>query len=314
MTQSTPICGVDIGGTKIEAATFDHDLQRIQVWKKHTPRDNYTEFLTAISDVIQSADAAAGQKVVTGISLPGAVDQSGASISVHVPCINGRNLADDISAKLGREIIFDNDVKTFALSEAQGGAGDDARVMLGVILGTGVAGALCVDGMLYGETRGIAGEYGHIALAPDLIKKHRLKLSHCICGATGCAEHYLSGPSLVALGRTMGTSSGTAEELVALYRTGDDASVATFSVYVECLAYILSRLILLFGPNVIVLGGGLSNVRELYDLLPSKVDKFLFDGVETPKISPPVFGATSGARGAAILCRQEIARLQKRHD
>ena len=297
-------CGIDIGGTKIELTLYDAAHAPLRSWREPTPVDDYGAFLATLAALTGNADARAGERCTVGLALPGAIDADGRTISVHVPCLNGRRPAADIESALGRPVTVENDARAFALSEARGGALDGARLGMGVILGTGVAATLCLNGQLYPSPRGVAGEFGHIALAPDLIAKHDLPVVACPCGAAGCCEQYLSGPGLLRTARRLGARCGTVPALVAALREGEPAAGRAFAVYVDCLAYFLSRLTLMLDPDAVVLGGGLSGIGELYERLPAAIGGWLFDGVRPPSVAAPRFGAAGGARGAAILAAE----------
>ena len=301
------ICGIDIGGTKMECAIYDRSLNRGKSWRVATPGQNYKAFLQAVADLVEHADVSAGGLQAVGLAVPGVVDRDGWSISIHVPCINGKRVVDDIEMMIKRPIAHDNDIRTFTLSEAQGGAIDGARVAMGLILGTGVGGSLCIEGRLLRSTNGIAGEYGHLPMPRNLLEKYRLQARRCPCGASGCVEQTLSGPGLLQLSDRIGPGYESIERLLADLRAGAPAAERIFSAYVDCLGYFLSRLTLTLDPDVVVFGGGLSAIEEIYAKLPSSISAYLFDGVRPPAVVPPAFGAAGGVRGAAILALELAA-------
>ena len=297
-------CGIDIGGTKVQAAVYTRSLEQVASWCLPTPRGDYGAFLRTLTEMVNQADTIAGGREAVGMALPGVVKSDGRTISAHIPCINGRPLVADIERSLGRPVAHDNDTRAFTLSEAQGGALHGVAVAMGIILGTGVAGALCIQGRLRAGAHGAAGEYGHIPMPANLIEKYDLPARDCLCGAAGCAEQTLSGPALLRAGRRLGATGNSVQRLLQDARAGDPAAQRVLDAYIDCLGYFVSRLTLLFDPHTIALGGGLSNVAELYDRLPAAVEAYLFDGLKAPVIAPPKFGATSGVRGAAILALQ----------
>ena len=294
-------CGIDIGGTKIELALFDASLNRIAAWRERTPGRDYATFLSTLAAMTKTAETFAGERQAVGLALPGIVDAGGQWISVHVPCLNGRRVIEDIETALGRPVPYDNDTRAFSLSEARGGALSGFAVAMGIILGTGVSGALCLAGRLYPSERRIAGEFGHVAIPPNLIDTYNLPVRACSCGATACAEQMLSGPSLLAVAERMGARYSAVEALVEDMRAGAAPARRAFAAYVDCLGYFVSRVTLMLDPDAVVFGGGLSNITELYERLPERVATWLFDGVRPPMIVAPKFGASGGARGAAIL-------------
>ena len=301
------VCGIDIGGTKLRLTVFDRQMNEVLTCREVTPVNDYRAFLAVLSDMVQSADDAVHDRLAVGLAFPGIFARDGRAISTNIPCIHGRAVMADIQATLGREVVYLNDTRAFTLSESRGGALDGASIGLGIILGTGVAGALCIGGRLYGGYKSVASEYGHMPLPRNLLDKYALPTSHCACGSDGCAEAFLSGPGLVRIGFRFGVVCNSAEEL--LQRTDEGVAAAQLSMqaYLDCLGYFISRLMLLFDPDLIALGGGLSNVRRLYRELPAAVGVHLFDGLQSPSIAAPRFGSCSGVRGAAILALERPA-------
>lgn len=295
------VCGVDIGGTKMQCAVYCESLHHLASRREPTPRDDYAAFLRTLIDMVRESDETVGSPQAVGLALPGIVDADGLTISTQIPCINGRSLVSDIERALDRTVAHDNDTRAFTLSEARGGALDGVPVGMGIVLGTGVAGALCIDGRLYTSTRGIAGEYGHLAMPADLLAKYDVPARSCACGAAACAEQILSGPGLLWTGAHLGANYAAVERLLKDLRQGLPAARRALDAYIDCLGYFVSRLTLLLDPDVMVLGGGLSNITEIYSRLPDAARAYLFDGLPSPAIAAPRFGATSGARGAAIL-------------
>ena len=301
MNTSVTVVGVDIGGTKMQLSIFDGALRTVRSWRVPTPRHDYETFLGTLADMVKKADEICGGPRPVGLALPGVVSEANTAISVHVPCINGQTLVSDIERSLRRPVAHENDVRAFTFSETRGGALDGARVAMGVVLGTGVAGTLAIDGQLHTTDRNMAGEYGHLPMPLNLFRRHRLPAEKCLCGAAGCAEQVLSGPGLLRLASHQGVECASVEQLLEDVRAGVVGACRILETYVDCLGYLISRLTLLLDPDVIVLGGGLSNISELYKQLPRAAEAYLFDGVRVPSILPPKFGATSGIRGAAIL-------------
>ena len=294
--------GVDVGGTKIEVAIFDNNLERLESWRVATPKQDYQAFLTAIVDMVREADQKTGTTGSVGIGCPGFVDQQGYAVAANISCINGQPLMADITQSLGRPVAFENDVKAFVLSEANGGAADGAQQVLGIVLGTGVSGGQCIDGQLYYGKQHIAGEYGHIPLPAILQQRYKLPIRRCGCGSNkGCVEQYLSGPGLLWMCTHFGQPYASVPELIEGLRNNEQGAHTIFNAYVDCLGSYFAQLTLMFDPDVIVLGGGISNITELYQQLPDAVAAYLFKGVSVPVIVPPKFGDSSGVRGAAIL-------------
>lgn len=260
--------GVDLGGTKIEAIALE-DAREVFRKRIPTPRGDYLATLLAIKDLV----AEAGEGSV-GIGIPGALSRmSGLVKNANSTWLIGRPLKQDLERTLGREIRVENDANCFALSEAVDGAGKGASVVFGVILGTGVGGAIVVDGKVLVGPNGIAGEWGHNPL-PGPTEKD-LPLRGCYCGRAGCIETYLCGP--------------------ALERDGD------LALYEERLARSLATVVNILDPDVVVLGGGVSNVDDLYGAVPRLWQRHIFSDYVATRLVRNVHGDSSGVRGAAWL-------------
>lgn len=294
-------CGIDIGGTKMEIAIYDSSMKRGSTWRVPTPGHDYDAFLKAITQMVQRADAICGERQAVGLAVPGVVDGNGLSISANIPCINGRCVATDVERLIQRPAVYENDVRAFTLSEVRGGALDGAASAIGIVLGTGLGGTLCFDGKLHRGQQGLSGEFGHLPIPQHLIRKYDLPVLSCICGSMGCAEQILSGPGMLRVAAGLGAVYETVEALVSKLRQGEPLATRVFHAYIECLGHFISRLTLMLEPEVVVIGGGLSAVAEIYRRLPSAIGAYLFEGVTAPRITAPRFGLTSGARGAAIL-------------
>ncbi len=284
----------------MELAIFDAELNRLEAWRAPTPKESYQSFLDSVVSMIEKADHITQVRGTVGIGLPGLVDPEGCAVSSNIPCIHGRRLKDDISARLSRPVSFENDVKAFAFSEANGGAGEEQKYVLGVVLGTGVSGGLCIDGRLYSGSRNVS-EFGHLLLPAIIQQRYQFPLRVCGCGRTSCIEQYLSGPGLLGLCSHFHSRYTTVAELIQSLQRGDTQALEIFSAYVDCLGSYLAQLTLVFDPNIIVLGGGLSNIPELYQMLPGAISEYLFAGVNVPRVVAPKFGDSSGVRGVALL-------------
>lgn len=298
------VCGIDIGGTKMELAIFDESLGPVGSWRLPTPTRDYGAFLDVIADMVARADTLRGQRQAVGLAVPGVIHGDGLSVSLHVPCINGKRVIDDIQHRIGRTVAYDNDVRAFTLSESRGGALSGAQVAMGIIMGTGVGGTLCIDGKLHSGHRGVAGEYGHMPIPGNVLRKFDLPARRCVCGAVGCAEQYISGPGLLRNAYGVGSAGHSVQRLLQQMRSGSASAERTFDAFIEMLGYFISRLTLMLDPEVVVLGGGLSTIDEIYDRLPAAIGAYLFEGVEPPTVAPPKYGGAGGARGAAILAHE----------
>jgi len=298
--------GIDIGGTKIELVACDATLVVRHRQRVATPTRDYAAFLQAIVDLVGAADAALDQRgVAVGIGLPGVRDRaSGRQLSANVPSLTGHTVGADLQARLQRPLELGNDLQCFALSEAHDGTAAGYPSMFGVILGTGAGGGFCVGGRLIAGHNGIAGEWGHWSLPATLQQRHDLPLLACGCGLRGCLERYVSGSGLAMIHERRGGDALDAAEVVARAQAGDAIAQQALAIHRDLLGYSFASLILALDPHVIVLGGGLSKLEQLYRDLPAAITPYLFDGVRVPPILPPTFGDAGGARGAALLARQ----------
>jgi fructokinase len=298
----TPLAlGIDLGGSKIEAALLAGD-GRI-VWRERvaTPAGDYGATLQAVAALVASADRVAGGTPTVGVGHPGTSTAAGTIKNANSTCLNGRPLQADLAAAIGRPLRLANDANCLALSEATDGAGAGAEVVFAVILGTGVGGGIVVHGRVRAGANGLAGEWGHAPLpwaAPDEVAPP------CYCGQRGCVETWLSGP---ALARDHGVPGWTAEQVAAAAGAGDAAARATLDRHAHRLARALAGVINLLDPDVIVLGGGLSRLEHLTAQVPALWSRWVFSaGSDAPlrtRLVPAAHGDASGVRGAAWLWR-----------
>ena len=291
--------GIDLGGTKIEAVALDgngHERFRHRV---PTPRGSYDGTIEAVASLVDRAEAVVGSSTV-GIGMPGVISPAtGLVKNANSTWLNGRPLAEDLASRLGREVRLANDANCFALSEATDGAAAGKTVVFGVILGTGVGGGLVVCGRVVTGANAISGEWGHNALPwPEHDERPG---PDCYCGRQGCVETFLSGPGLSNdhLRRTGVTMD--AATIVAEAARGDGAAQATVARYEERLARGLASIINVLDPDAIVLGGGLSNIAQLYDCVPRLWAKYVFSDAVVTRLVRASHGDSSGVRGAAWL-------------
>jgi len=293
--------GVDLGGTKIELLALD--THGAECWRKRvaTPQGDYAATLATIAELVSEADAALGGSGSVGIATPGAVSRkTGLIKNANSTCLNGRALAQDLSALLSRPIRIENDANCFALSEATDGAAAGSRIVFGVILGTGVGGGVVVDGKVLTGANAITGEWGHNPLPAPTDAERGADL-RCYCGRRNCVESWLSGPGMAADHERAQGMALDAMEIATLAEQGDASCAATLVRYNERLARALASVINVLDPDVIVLGGGLANIRSLYDSVPEALAPHVFSDHVATRIVPPRFGDSSGVRGAAWL-------------
>ncbi|WP_374479058.1 ROK family protein [Zoogloea sp.] len=292
--------GIDLGGTKIEIIALDdagHTLARRRV---ATPQGDYAATLHTVAGLVDAVETELGRRGTVGVGTPGAVSKaSGLMKNANSTCLNGQPLPDDLRRLLGREVRTANDANCLALSEAVDGAAAGAEVVFAVILGTGVGGGIVVRGQLLSGINSIAGEWGHNPL--PLPAGADLPLPACYCGRAGCIETYLSGPGLAADHLRSSGVELAPEAMVAAALDGDAACEASLQRYEARLARALAGVINILDPDVVVLGGGLSNVDRLYERVPTLWAPHVFSDSVATRMSPALHGDSSGVRGAAWL-------------
>lgn len=292
--------GIDVGGTKTEFAVFDSAFEPLNRSRVATHTEDYEKFLSTIRDLVLAEDARQGEACSVGVGFNGIVDCDGLSYSVNVPCLNRKRVKNDLAEVLGRPVGCLNDVRAFALSEARGGAGHGYETVVGMVLGTGVMGTFCRDGVPRMGASGVAGEWGHVPVSATLVRDLDLPLFECACGLTACTECYISGPGLERLARHFLNRDISSRDCIALMRSGDAAAGRVFDAWIDLVASSISQVILHQDPEAIVIGGGMSCIDEIFIRLPQATKKFLFEGVNVPPILKARYGDASGVRGAAI--------------
>lgn len=291
--------GIDLGGSKIEGLLLVRGVERARL-RIAAPRGDYEASLAAIKDVVLKLEDMAGARASVGIGMPGSISPAtGLVQNANSTWLNGRRLDADLSATLGRPLRFANDANCFALSETVDGAGAGAQSVFGVILGTGCGGGIVVGGRLVDGPRGIGGEWGHNPLPWPSADEYPGPL--CWCGRRGCMEVWVSGPGLQEDHRRVAGESLTAFEIAAQAAAGDRSAQASLDRYASRLARGLTHVVNILDPEVIVLGGGLSQLDHLYRVLPDLMAPHIFADRATLDIRPPKWGDASGARGAAWL-------------
>ena len=291
--------GIDLGGTKIEIIAIDSGGVEQFRRRVPAPRGNYRGTLEAVAELVSAAEQAVGPATV-GIGMPGVVSPAtGLVKNANSTWLNGRPLKEDLVERLGRPVRLANDANCFALSEATDGAGAGKRTVFGVIIGTGTGGGLVIGGEVLVGANAIGGEWGHNPMPwPDASEWPG---APCYCGRTGCIETFLSGPGLAHDHQHATGEHLEPVEIIRRAESGETAARATLGRYEQRMARALASIINIVDPDVIVLGGGMSNVHSLYERVPQLWQAFVFsDRVITPLV-PPVHGDASGVRGAAWL-------------
>jgi len=297
--------GVDLGGTKVEAVALDPDGRELLRRRVPAPRHDYAATLATIEALVAEVERDLGAlpgAASVGVGTPGSRSpRDGLLRGSNSVWLNGKPIREDLEARLGRPVAIANDANCFALSEATDGAGTGAPTVFGVILGTGVGGGVVVNGRVLEGRNAIAGEWGHNPL-PWAAEEERPGPS-CYCGLHGCIETYLSGPGLAADHARSNGGATDAATIVAGAERGDPACLRTLERYESRLARALAHVINVVDPDVIVLGGGLSNIDRLYENVPRLWGAWVFaDAVDTPLVRHR-HGDSSGVRGAAWLRR-----------
>jgi fructokinase len=296
--------GVDFGGSKIEAIALDSAGQELLRRRIPSPRGDYAAALDAIVGLVGRVESEVGQRGSLGIGIPGAVSPAtGLVKNANSTWIVGHQLDRDLRDRLDRPVRLANDADCFALSEAVDGAGAGASVVFGVILGTGVGGGIVIDGKILTGANAIAGEWGHNPL-PWPTDDERPGPA-CYCGRAGCVETFLSGPGLASDHEAAGGRPLTPREIDARARDGDRTAEACLARYENRLARALASVINVVDPEVIVLGGGVSNLSRLLDNVPRIWAPFVFSDRVDTRIEAALHGDSSGVRGAARLWPEE---------
>jgi fructokinase len=298
--------GIDLGGTKIEGVALATDGAVLLRRRVATPAGDYDGTVAVIRDLVAGIESALDARGTVGVAMPGAISPAtGLVKNANSTCLIGRRLDCDLETVLDRPVRLANDADCFALSEATDGAAAGARTAFGVILGTGVGGGIVIGGRLLAGPNAIAGEWGHNPL-PWPAGDERPG-PPCYCGRSGCIETFLSGPGL-ALDHHAATGERLdAATVAARAEDGDPACAATLARYENRLARGLASVINLLDPDVVVLGGGLSQMGRLYDAVPRIWGRYVFSDRVATRLVPPHHGDSSGVRGAAWLWRPEEA-------
>ncbi len=292
--------GVDIGGTKIEAAALDADGTIRWRQRAATPQGDYAGTIATVQALVAAAEAEQGQARSVGIAIPGMLSpETGLVKNANSTCLIGRPFDRDLETALNRPLRFANDANCFALSEATDGAAKGAAVVFGVILGTGVGGGVVVHGRVLTGPNAIAGEWGHSPLPWP--RDDERPGPPCYCGKNGCTETFLSGPGFARDHHTATRIEADAGTIAAQAAAGDREAQDSLARYVDRLARGLATVINLLDPDVIVLGGGVGQIEALYDAVPQRWGAYVFSDKVATRLVPPHWGDSSGVRGAAWL-------------
>lgn len=289
------LIGIDLGGTKTEGIVMTRDGAVLGRRRVPTPDHlGYEAVIEGIRALVVELEDEAGGPCSVGVCTPGSISaRTGRLKNANTVCLNGRDIKADIESALGRPVIIENDANCFALSEAVDGAAAGYGLVFGIIMGTGVGGGIVVDKRLHSGRHHIAGEWGHNVL--------EVGGPGCYCGRRGCVEVFLSGPGLVRSWPDDRTRPETARELVERARRGEARAEAVFERFIMRFGAALAAVINILDPDAVVLGGGLSNIEELYDRGADAVREHVFNDQFNTPILKNLHGDSSGVRGAARL-------------
>jgi len=294
-----PALGIDFGGTKIEASLLATDGE--VVWRRRVGNPGgYTAAIEAVAALVVEADAQAGGQCSVGIGAPGSPSpRTGLMRNANSTYLNERPFAADLQTAIGRPVRLANDANCLAVSEATDGAAAGAAAVFALVIGTGVGGGIAIAGREHGGAHGVAGEVGHLPLPWPVAEE--LSPPPCWCGLGGCIENWISGTGFARAYLSATGQALTAPEIVAAARAGEARATAALDRYVDRLGRVLAMVANMLDPDVFVLGGGMSNVPEIYPPLPAIIRHYAFSDGWEGRVVPARWGDASGVRGAARL-------------
>ncbi|WP_044470917.1 N-acetylglucosamine kinase [Mannheimia massilioguelmaensis] len=297
--------GLDIGGTKIELAVFNEQLEKQYSQRVDTPKDSYEQWLETIASLVRAADEKFNEKGSVGLGIPGFVNpDTGIAEITNIRAADNKPILKDLTQYLGREVRAENDANCFALSEAWATENQKYPFVLGLILGTGFGGGLVFNGKVHSGETGMAGELGHLQLnyhALKLLGWDKAPIYECGCGNQACLDNYLSGRGFEWLYRDLKGDTLSAKAIIELFYAGEQSAVEFVEIFIELASISLGNIITALDPHLIVLGGGLSNFDYLYEALPRVLPKHLMRSAKVPVIKKAKYGDSGGVRGAAAL-------------
>ena len=296
--------GIDLGGTKTESIIIDQNGKEIERLRKDTPK-NYNGTLDTVCELVKYLEDKYQKKCSVGVGSPGALSKETNCIKGgNSTWINGRPLKKDIELRLNRKIFFENDANCFALSEAFDGSGSKHEIVFGVIIGTGVGGGLVVNKKIINGFNNLAGECGHHQM--PIGSNDKSNIHDCYWGQKGCIETFLSGPGFSKHYFDMYNDKLDAKIIQENANNGDEKALEFIFQYLDYLARGLAQVVNIIDPGAIVLGGGVSNMKQIYGNINSKLKKYVFSDTVNTEVVKNKFGDSSGVRGAADLGRGTI--------
>jgi fructokinase len=292
--------GVDLGGTKIEFVALERDGRELHRHRIATPRLEYEGTVRAIAEAVEGIEKKLGRTATVGIGIPGTISTKTSLVkNANSTWLNGKPFDRDLSRALGREVRCANDANCLAVSEATDGAGAGKHVIFAVILGTGCGGGIAVDGRVHSGSNGVAGEWGHNTL--PWMRPEEYPGPPCYCGRNGCIESWISGTGLAADYERATKVSLKGPEIIVRSAAGEPAALAALDRFEDRLTRGLAQVINLLDPEVIVLGGGASQIPRIYQNVPGRLKEYVFGREAETQVLPAKHGDASGVRGAAWL-------------
>lgn len=300
--------GLDIGGTKIEAVVLSESGEMLYQQRIATPTESYPEFLLTVTGFIKQIQTTLQQPITIGIGLPGAISPDSQTIkNCNCLILNGQHLDKDIAAIVNQPVFIANDADCFTLSEAKDGAGAGYPSVFGVIIGTGCGGGVVINGQLLSGPNAIAGEWGHNTL-PQYHRDNDGLAQECYCGKINCIERFISGSGFSSRYNQQHGNDYNSSEIMDLKRAGNTNAEQHYSSFIDMCARSLASVINILDPHAIVLGGGLSNVEEIYQDINDTIGTYVFSDVCNTKIVKAKYGDSSGVRGACWLPEMHSAK------
>ena len=292
--------GIDLGGTKIEFIALENDGSELLRYRVPTPRGDYDGTVRAVREGVLQMESQLQTHATVGVGIPGTISHLTSTVkNANSTWMNGKPFDKDLSAALGREVRCANDANCLAVSEATDGAGAGYRVVFAVILGTGCGGGIALDGEVHNGSNSVAGEWGHTTL--PWMRPEEYPGSPCYCGYRGCVETWISGPGMEADYESATGTKILAKEIVTRSEAGEAAALACLERYEDRLTRSLAQLINILDPDIIVMGGGVSQVPRLYRNVPSRLKQYVFGREADTPVVVAKHGDSSGVRGAAWL-------------
>ena len=292
--------GIDLGGSKIEFVALNRDGQELHRHRIATPRFDYEGTVRAITDGVLQIEKELSCSATVGVGIPGTISNLTHNVkNANSTWLNGRAFDRDLGQALHREVRCANDANCLAVSESTDGAGAGKRVVFAVILGTGCGGGIAIDGRVHNGFNGVAGEWGHNTL--PWMRREEYPGPACYCGRSGCIETWISGTGMEADYQRATKNALKGKEIIARCEAGEPAAIECLARYEDRLTRSLANMVNIVDPDIIVLGGGVSQVPQLYQNVPQRLREYVFGGEADTPVVVAKHGDASGVRGAAWL-------------